>query len=375
MALVSVLLLSVVLGSSSFLFGLLPLTISFSRTRVARLSILGTGLLLGAAIGVIIPEGIETIYDYTTKENASLGSGRHHVEPPTFTIAMSLLFGFTFMLLAEQVSSRMSPSLSEASTSSPPHRSPPRSYPIDTLRASSSGYLSPSRPLSPTTATSITEGDLDLDLDVELNNFGNFNDRDAGWQHAKGRDLERRRDPRVLTFGLVVHSLADGLALGASLVTNLETQSTTEGTFGSSSLDFSSLPLVIFFALALHKAPASLALTSSLMTQLPSRVVRIHLLIFSLAAPTSAVVTYSMISWFDGMFEAHGAWTGKALLFSGGTFLYVATQLSPISAHVHSGETDTAAMDAKLSPWARLAIITGGMMAPALMANLVGHGH
>ena len=53
------------------------------------------------------------------------------------------------------------------------------------------------------------------------------------------------------------------------------------------------------------------------MTQLSSRVVRTHLAIFSLAAPISAIVTYTALTWFVGVFDGtHGGWTGKALLFS-----------------------------------------------------------
>jgi len=109
------------------------------------------------------------------------------------------------------------------------------------------------------------------------------------------------------------------------------------------------------------------------MTQLSSKVVRTHLAIFSLAAPISAIITYTTLTWFDGVFDVRGGWTGKALLFSGGTFLYVATQLSPISAHAHAGEGATT--DAKLLPWTRLVIIASGMMAPAMVAGMVGHGH
>lgn len=60
-------------------------------------------------------------------------------------------------------------------------------------------------------------------------------------------------------------------------------------------------------------------------------------------------------------------------LEQGGTFLYVATLLSPISTHSHPGEGSAA--DAELGPWSRLALIAAGMLVPALLAGLVGHGH
>lgn len=110
--------------------------------------------------------------------------------------------------------------------------------------------LTPSRPLSPTTATSIADGDLDLDLDVDLE-LNSFADRDAGWPtHAPDRAQQERRDPRLLTFGLVIHSLADGLALGASVSSG--SQKAVEG-LDAPAFGLSSLSLVVFVALALHK--------------------------------------------------------------------------------------------------------------------------
>ena len=52
----NILLMSIILGVTSFGIGILPLFFSFSRTRIAYLSTVGTGLLLGAALGIIIPE-------------------------------------------------------------------------------------------------------------------------------------------------------------------------------------------------------------------------------------------------------------------------------------------------------------------------------
>ena len=52
----NILLMSVVLGVTSFGIGTLPLFFSFSRNKIVYLSTVGTGLLLGAALGIIIPE-------------------------------------------------------------------------------------------------------------------------------------------------------------------------------------------------------------------------------------------------------------------------------------------------------------------------------
>ena len=128
--------------------------------------------------------------------------------------------------------------------------------------------------------------------------------------------------PSSTTLGLVIHAAADGIALGASSTTT------------SSNLNF-----IIFLALLLHKTPAAFGLTTTLLKQgLSKRRARGHLLLFSLAAPVGAVVT-----WFGAGFlglagggsgggsgEVGGKEDGREfsvgvlLLFSAGTFLYVA---------------------------------------------------
>jgi zinc transporter 9 len=89
-----------------------------------------------------------------------------------------------------------------------------------------------------------------------------------------------------ITIGLVVHGLADGLALGMSVLSNDESSSY-------------SLSLVVFLALAIHKAPTALAYTVSLMSTSLSRVeCRKHLLLFSASTPIGAVVSYASFSFF-----------------------------------------------------------------------------
>ncbi|VDO63554.1 unnamed protein product [Onchocerca flexuosa] len=46
----------------SFLAGLIPLAFSMSEKRTRLLSTFGAGLLVGTALSVIIPEGVEALY-------------------------------------------------------------------------------------------------------------------------------------------------------------------------------------------------------------------------------------------------------------------------------------------------------------------------
>lgn len=113
------------------------------------------------------------------------------------------------------------------------------------------------------------------------------------------------------TLGLCIHSAADGIALGAS--------STSHSTTG--------LSLIIFFAIMVHKGPAAFGLTSILLKQgLGKRGARAHLLFFALAAPAGALGTWLVVRALGGgggesEEMAMKWWTGVLLLFSGGTFL------------------------------------------------------
>ncbi|OJD23669.1 hypothetical protein ACJ73_04978 [Blastomyces percursus] len=114
----------------------------------------------------------------------------------------------------------------------------------------------------------------------------------------------------AITTGLAIHAAADGVALGASI--------------SNTSLSF-----IIFLAIMAHKAPAAFGLTAALLKQgLSTRAVRGHLLIFSLAAPVGAFLTWIVVHTVMAAQtgdELATRWrTGVLLLFSAGTFLYVA---------------------------------------------------
>lgn len=111
------------------------------------------------------------------------------------------------------------------------------------------------------------------------------------------------------TIGLVIHAAADGIALAAS---SFITQSSTG--------------FIVFLALMIHKAPAAFGLTSVLLKQgLTKRQARAHLVIFSLAAPVGALLTWIAVNLLAGGHiqgeEGTRFITGLLLLFSGGTFL------------------------------------------------------
>lgn len=202
-------------------------------------SILGAGLLVGTALIVIIPEGVRMLYG-NGKAGQSVGSptegaGHHHDEAEDFTrtIGLSLVLGFVFMMLVDQISSRASP-------------------------------------------------------------------------NPEGKDGKRNA---TATIGLVVHAAADGVALGAAAKTSHQ-----------------DVEMIVFLAIMLHKAPAAFGLVSFLLHEgIDRQRIRKHLGIFSASAPLLTLITYFGIGQEQketlNSFNA----TAVAMLFSAGTFLYVAT--------------------------------------------------
>lgn len=219
---------------------------SLSEEKLQLVSVLGAGLLLGTALSVIIPEGMQTLnmaYSINNKEHHHHTEGggvgeegeEHHENPVPHLIGVSLVLGFIFMLIIDQIAT------------------------------------------------------------------------------SKSRDIEvgGRRAPVswTATLGLVVHAAADGVALGAAATTN---QTDVE--------------MIVFLAIMLHKAPASFGLVTYLMHEgLERTKIRRHLLVFSLAAPTMGILTFLSLTVHGRANLDTLSATGVAMLFSAGTFLYVAT--------------------------------------------------
>lgn len=233
-------LLSVVMLMGSYLAGSIPLFIALSEEKLQLVSVMGAGLLLGTALSVIIPEGMQTLnmaYSSSKTEHHHDHEDHDHEENPVpHLIGVSLVLGFLFMLIIDQVAS----------------------------------------------------------------------------SRSGGRDVEGAKRGVVswtATLGLVVHAAADGVALGAAATTN---QTDVE--------------MIVFLAIMLHKAPASFGLVTYLLHEgLERGRVRKHLLVFSLAAPSAAIITFVMLMAGGRENLDTFSATGIAMLFSAGTFLYVAT--------------------------------------------------
>uniref|UniRef100_A0A3Q2XWW9 Zinc transporter ZIP9 n=1 Tax=Hippocampus comes TaxID=109280 RepID=A0A3Q2XWW9_HIPCM len=116
-------------------------------------------------------------------------------------------------------------------------------------------------------------------------------------------------DAITATLGLVIHAAADGFALGAVVATGQVT-----------------VQVIVFLAVILHKAPAAFGLVAFLIhAGLEKRSIQGHLLAFSAAAPLVAIPTYFILHMTSSSPQNQLGATGVGMLFSGGTFLFVAT--------------------------------------------------
>jgi zinc transporter 9 len=255
-------------------------------------------------MSVLLPRGIEALARSRPSTNTLDGS----------SIAIPLLFGFTFMLVVEQLSS------SHTHHNQPHHARRPSQHAL--------GLTSPP----------------DSIFDVELAGLDDGTDgvpahherRASGGSVSATKTSVEGDSPSAypITIGLVLHGLADGLALGMSVLSN----------DGSSSHPYA-LSMVVFMALAVHKgactpssgarafpawpsscslnriahfcapaAPTALAYTVSLMSTTLSRVeCKKHLILFSASTPVGAIASYASFSFFG---SKHVDGVGTALLIS-----------------------------------------------------------
>ncbi|KAI7399184.1 Zinc/iron permease [Hortaea werneckii] len=366
----TLLFLCLVMGGASFAAGALPLSFSLSARQLRLLTALGTGVLVGTSLIVIIPEGIETLYSaggkgHAHSERAVTRSlqGRA-VETGHVVSAYNAIQTFPAVVAradedhpsdknpgfvtgpddgfeqAEENIGQVSPTHpSSASITNThdedhePHNREPHAwvgislitgfilmYLIDTLPQHLTQPTQPRRFSINLTSFNLSRPTSDPDNpENETPTRSTFPSTTASSPDSPHATHPHHR-PSSTTLGLVIHAAADGIALGAS-------SSTTT----TSSSNQRNLSLIIFLALLLHKTPAAFGLTTTLLKQgLSKRRARGHLLLFSLAAPVGAVVT-----WFAAGFLGIGGEDGETgkgrefsvgvlLLFSAGTFLYVA---------------------------------------------------
>ena len=333
---------------SSFLAGSLPLSISLSPRQMRLLTACGTGVLVGTALIVIIPEGVETLYSarmdgHIHPETSLASSGAKSTfltsksvpQIKTYRTEGDLLAGAHIPLLHARVKqveddytgpddgmpdlalsnkagdaplASKAESGTEGTDSSQEHDTfePHAWIGVSLILGFILMYLVDRLPQLVSSATQQRTSYISLDrlsLHRSPSQVEDTAQDSLGPPH--GHSGSR---PSSTTVGLVIHAAADGIALGAS------------STSSSSKLGF-----VVFLALMIHKAPAAFGLTAVLLKQgVSRRRARTHLVIFSLAAPVGALATWSaahVVGGGDYSETGTNFATGVLLLFSGGTFL------------------------------------------------------
>jgi len=321
---------SFVMMVGSYGAGSAPLFMPLNEEKLHMISVLGAGLLVGVAFAVIIPEGVlALIKAYTLKSHHSIHQ-RASIEAVEGNEVGKILVG-------RQLNDDHSHEKDEVSFEG-----------LDRMMG-----------------ISLVLGFIFMMFVEQLADYmsGNSNNRviatDAeSLVQSSGHNRKRGGNGPVnwtTTLGLVVHAAADGIALGAAAATN--------------ELD---VEIIIFLAIMLHKAPAAFGLVTFLLHEgLDRNRARKHLLIFSVSAPMLALITFICLSSgseaIDGKFDTMQA-TGLAMLFSAGTFLYVATMhVLPEVTNMGSGGHSHGFSKTELF------LLTLGALLPLLMT--LGHHH
>lgn len=107
-------LLVLVMLVGSYIAGSIPLIVNLSEEKLKRITVLGAGLLVGTALAVIIPEGIKSLASeshlkHDIHANSVNPVIHEHIndetqKDPMSVIGISLVLGFVFMLLVDQIS-------------------------------------------------------------------------------------------------------------------------------------------------------------------------------------------------------------------------------------------------------------------------------
>ncbi|KIW95936.1 uncharacterized protein Z519_03002 [Cladophialophora bantiana CBS 173.52] len=409
--------LSIVMAVASFLAGILPLSLTLSQPQLRFISTIGMGVLVGTSLVVIIPEGVETLYSASEVGHAHPQLKRH-VSVREIDIRWSQPFAaepLHKILTRESVDNLNPfdvPGPVIPSELGPPPRTPTKPGVVGALggeskddkkaEAEHDGEEEDEEEVHKEShhawiGVALLAGFMLMYLidkvpqysqpakqkarthHIALNNLGrrfNFttsldrdDEADSFIDSTEGRHVHQRSF--ATTIGLVIHAAADGIALGAS------STATTSG-----------LSFVIFFAIMIHKAPAAFGLTSVLVKQgLSKRAARGHLILFSLAAPTGAIFTWLLAHLLGGgrnqSAQTTRWWTGMLLLFSAGTFLYVAMHaMQETSGALHEGMNGHAngyidgregTQSEPRPSWKDLGAACFGMILPLFLQ--VGHAH
>lgn len=314
----TLLLLSLLMGVASYLSGLAPLSFNLSQHRIRLISSFGIGILVGTALIVIIPEGVETLYSVGKPEDQ---------ETYRRGIGLSLIIGFVMMYLVDKL-------------------------PDYIAKRNMSGFVSIPIDMSNLRFTSAGGSSAREHQDTESAAAEPGSNNGEGNNHSSAHTGQSKSVST--SIGLIIHSVSDGVALGASV-----------------SSHNTALETIVFLAIMVHKAPASFGFSAVLLREgLSLSNVKKNLAMFAAAAPLGAILTYLIIKFLGASDqEMIQKWTGLLLLFSGGTFLFVsmhAMQELDETVENSAAAVDSNSSDSPAGSGIDLALTFGGMLFPLL---------
>ncbi|XP_041468627.1 zinc transporter ZIP9-like [Lytechinus variegatus] len=266
-----IILLSLAMLIGCYIAGSVPLSITMSESKTRLTTVIGAGLLVGTSLAVIIPEGIHSLF-------ADAAPHSHHDE------ARAVLVG------PENKADGAQEANHEAV--------------VDNAHTHAHSSV---EDLHSLIGIALVFGFVFMLLVDQIGGgHGHSHSQLPGELETTSRT---GRKSITATLGLVVHAAADGIAMGAA-----------------ASGSRADVQMIVFIAIMLHKAPAAFGLVTFLLHENYERNrIRKHLLIFSLAAPVMAIFTYFSLSHASKEALLSVNATGLSMLFSAGTFLYVAT--------------------------------------------------
>ncbi|KAF8383896.1 zipt-9 [Pristionchus pacificus] len=359
------LVLSAAMFFGSYFAGQIPLVMNLSESRLRTITIFGAGLLVGTALSVIVPEGVEAVYA-AQRDFAQLPPHDLHVSHEAKS------------LLEEE------------------HKGPPDAVRLIPKDANLNEGLAPPNSIEAKIAKREVESKRRKRAAIREESHAEGEDHhhdkegagheSAGHAHShghghanvhsaigyslvsgfifmllvdqigsstinKGERSGRVRMSISATIGLVVHAAADGIALGSA-----------------SAINKSSVQMIVFLAIILHKAPSSFGLVSFLLMEgLDKARVRKHLLIFSLAAPIGALVTFAILVTYanDASPSASMQTTGTQHGTGPRDYTLVDAQSPSTAGHSHAGGPSFTMRE--------LGAIIVGSIVPAILAS--GHSH
>ncbi|KAJ1779898.1 hypothetical protein LPJ77_000907 [Coemansia sp. RSA 2523] len=352
--------------AGSWAAGCVPLYVKMDQGKFSILALFGAGLLIGAALAVILPEGIDTL-------SQSMLSGKHQsdtdepVESMSSTIGWSLVAGFCTMFLIDNIFPSHHSHDDEGNGMAVQHDNDsaacleeiPMSDRTDQGAGGGHGAGSeltlntPPSPYAHQARRSADDSMSSLPIASPINDqhqtqySGNWQTPQPQWRRVLGQ-LGQALSPRYLPstlIGILVHSCADGLALGAAVAASAAQSSSTHD-------HTSSLEIIVFLALLMHKAPAAFGLITTLKQKgYASYKLGVWLTVFAISAPLAALLTFAVFS-IGGPVHHEGdpavqPWAGIVMLYSAGTFLYVA-MAHTLAEAVHQAKTLRAKAKASL---------------------------